>query len=148
MNLQLSHAIVGLENAVATQVRLGGDDLAGIADQLLEALRPSLRQTLMEVLEAAATEISSQLPGQRVEIRIREGDPELLVTDVDPSSTDTIETETLEARLTLRLPDSLKSVIEDAAENSGDSINSWIVGALRSKTHTRVGSHVKTTIDL
>jgi len=145
--MQLDHAMVGLENAVNTQVRLGGPGLAEVAEQLLEALRPAVRQTLMDVVEAAANEISSQLSGQRVEIRVREGDPELLVTDVFPHSIDP-DSDSLEARLTLRLPESLKSVIEDAAEGSGDSINSWVVGALRSKTVTRSGSSIKTTIDL
>jgi hypothetical protein len=121
--------------------------LAEVAQQLLEALRPAVRQTLMDVVEAAASEISSQLSGQRVDIRIREGDPELLVTDVSPRSIEP-DHDDLEARLTLRLPESLKSVIQDAAEGSGDSINSWVVGALRSKTVTRPGSSIKTTIDL
>ena len=145
--MQLDHAMVGLENAVNTQVRLGGPGLAEVAEQLLEALRPAVRQTLMDVVEAAASEISSQLSGQRVDIRIREGDPELLVTDVSPRSIEP-DHDDLEARLTLRLPESLKSVIQDAAEGSGDSVNSWVVGALRSKTVTRPGSSIKTTIDL
>lgn len=145
--MQLDHTMVGLENAVNTQVRLGDPGLAEVAEQLLVALRPALRQTLMDVVEAAASEISSQLSGQRVDIRIREGDPELLVTDVSPRSIEP-DHDDLEARLTLRLPESLKSVIQDAAEGSGDSINSWVVGALRSKTVTRPGSSIKTTIDV
>ena len=146
--MQLEHALVRLEDAVATQIRLGDEAVADIAEQLMDALRPAIRQTLLDLAENAATEVSSQLKGQRVEIRMRDGDPLLVVTDLSPASAQVSE-ETLEARITLRLSESLKSVIEEAAEDSGDSINSWVLNALRSKTMAReTGSSVKTTIDL
>jgi hypothetical protein len=138
---------MGLENAVNTQVRLGGEGLAELAEQLLEVLRPTVRLTMLEVVEAAANEISSQLKGQTVEILIRDGEPELIVSELSPSEK-TFDAEDLEARLTLRLPESLKSIIEDNADTSGESINSWVVSALRSKTMTHAGSSVKTTIDI
>jgi hypothetical protein len=146
--LHLDHSLIALENAVNTQIRLGGEGLAEVAEQLLEALRPAVRQTLLEVVEGTAREISSQLVGQEVDVRMRDGEPELVVSDVDTGSRTPDQTENLEARLTLRLPESLKSLVEDAAETTGDSINSWVVGALRSKTMSHTGSSVKTTIEL
>lgn len=147
--MQLDHSLVSLEDAVNTQIRLGGEGLAEVADQLLEALRPAVRQTLMDVVEGTAKEISSQLVGQRVEIVVRDGDPELIVVDDVPGPGSTTDRDSLEARLTLRLPESLKELVEEAAEISGDSINSWVVNTLRSKAGTHhVGSSVKTTIDL
>jgi len=146
--VQLDHSLISLENAVNTQIRLGGEGLADVAEQLLEALRPAVRQTLMEVVEGTAREISSQLVGQEVEIRVRDGEPELVVTDLAAKTPAGGDPENLEARLTLRLPESLKSMIENAADDTGDSINSWVVGALRSKTMSQTGSSVKTTIDL
>ena len=144
--MQLDHSLVSLENAVNTQIRLGGEGLADVAAQLLEALRPAVRQTLMEVVAGTANEISTQLVGQTVEIRLQDGEPELVVVDVAGNVTP--DSDDLEARLTLRLPEKLKTLIEDAADTSGDSINSWVVNALRSKTMTHAGSSVKTTIDL
>lgn len=146
--MQLDHSLISLENAVNTQIRLGGEGLAEVAEQLLEALRPAVRQTLLDVVEGTAREISSQLVGQEVDVRVRDGEPELVVTDVPTEAPITSDPGNLEARLTLRLPESLKSMIEDAADNTGDSINSWVVGALRSKTTSHPGSSVKTTIDL
>lgn len=146
--MQLDHSLISLENAVNTQIRLGGEGLAEVAEQLLEALRPAVRQTLMEVVEGTAREISSQLVGQEVDVRVRDGEPELVVTELTTGASIPDETDTIGARLTLRLPESLKSLVEDAAESTGDSINSWVVSALRSKTMSHTGSSIKTTIEL
>ncbi len=34
------------------------------------------------------------------------------------------------ARITLRLPDSIKDIVERAASDSGDSVNAWVVKTL------------------
>lgn len=147
--MQLTHAMVGLENSVATQVRMGGAELVELSEQLLEVLRPAIRQTLMDVVEAAATEVSSQLRGQTVEVRVREGEPELIVTDQPGPAAEKPDNESMEARITLRLPDYLKALIEDEADSVGDSVNTWVVDVLRNKAGgSTVGSSVKTTIDL
>ena len=50
------------------------------------------------------------------------------------------------ARITLRLPDSLKASVEEAASRDGVSVNAWIVKALArgltSVTVSRVGSRL------
>lgn len=151
--MQLSHAISGLENAVEAQLRVAGPETAEIGAQFLNALRPAIRQTLMEVITMAATEVSSQLSGSRVEVRLVEGDPELVVAEdastvpppPPPSGADDDE-----ARITLRLPGYLKDLIAEAAAGSGDSVNAFVVDALRSRAHGsgKSGSRHRTTIDL
>lgn len=149
--MQLSHAISGLENAVEAQLRVAGSETAEIGSQLLNALRPAIRQTLLDVVTMAATEVSSQLPGSRVEVRLVEGDPELIVAEdassVPPPPPPADEDE---ARITLRLPGYLKELIAEAAAGSGDSLNAFVVEALRSKAHGsgRPGSRHRTTIEL
>lgn len=142
--MQLSHAIAGLENAVETQLRVAGPESAEIGAQLLNALRPAIRQTLMEVVNMAATEVSSQLPAHRVEIRLVEGDPELVVsedTNTVPPPPPPSGAEDDEARITLRLPGYLKDLISEAAAVSGDSINAFVVEALRSRAHAPHKGH-------
>lgn len=146
--MQLSHSMVRLETAVNAQMRLGGRKMAEFGEAFLEALRPAMQHTLLEVVESAATEISSQMVGQRVEIRMREGDPDLVLVDLAPPAADATPGEALEARITLRLSESLKEIIEEAAEVSGDSVNSWVVNALRSKTQGKPGTSMKGTIEL
>ncbi len=49
-------------------------------------------------------------------------------------TTESSSTEELDARITLRVPPSLKSLIEDAAETAGASVNSWVLDALSRRT--------------
>ena len=102
----------------------------------------------------AAQEINGQLVGQRVEIRLVDGDPELDVRSDQsnvppPPPPPQGEAVDAEARITLRLPGYLKDLIAEAAEGAGDSVNSFVVDALRSKAYERAPSHsVRRTIDL
>ena len=49
----------------------------------------------------------------------------------------TVDTEDLEARITLRLSETLKAVLEDAAGEAGDSVNTYVVKTLTSKARER-----------
>jgi uncharacterized protein (DUF1778 family) len=58
--------------------------------------------------------------------------------------------EDFDARITLRLPPSLKQLIEDSAAIDGDSVNSWVVDALgkRAKRADRRGRRMTEAFDL
>jgi len=151
--MQLTQAAHRLETAVEAQLRLGGPELVAIGSELLEVLRPAVRQTLLEVAEMAAQEIGGQLVGQRVEIRLVEGDPELTVrpdeTAFPPPPPPPLPGEGMEARITLRIPGYLKDLIAEAAEGAGDSVNSFVVDALRNKAYEKSSRNsVRKTIDL
>jgi len=143
-----------MEAAVQAQLRLADPELAALGSELLEVLRPAIRLTLMEVVEMAAQEVNGQLAGQRVEIQLVEGEPELTVRPDQstipppppPIPGDPVDAE---ARITLRLPGYLKDLIAEAAEGAGDSVNAFVVDALRSKAYERApSSSVRRTIDL
>lgn len=145
--MQLSHAITNLESAVETQLRVAGPEIAEAGTQLMAALKPAITQSMMEVVNMAVTEISSQLETQTIDIKLVDGDPELVVND-DPSaipppppppSPDSDDVD--EARITVRLPGYLKDLIANEAESAGDSINSYVVEVLNSKARRRHGSH-------
>lgn len=107
---------------------------------------------MMEVVEMAAQEVNGQLVGQKVEVRLVDGEPELgLRTDdsrVPPPPPDA-EAVDAEARITLRVPAYLKDLITEAAEGAGDSVNSFVVETLRTKAYERGSSNsVRRTIDL
>ncbi|MGA7098064.1 MAG: hypothetical protein WB245_10925 [Acidimicrobiia bacterium] len=152
--MQLSQAALRMETAVESQLRLGDPVLSGLATDLLEVMRPAIKQVLMDVVEMAVQEIGGQLPSQRIDIRLIDGDPELMVTADDskippPPPPPPGEDVDAEARITLRLPGYLKDLLADAAEGAGDSLNSFVVDTLRSKTYERTSNHsVKRTIDL
>jgi hypothetical protein len=126
---------------IETYVRAVSDDLAGIAavgDEstaraaglLAAALESSLGRRLQEALGEAALELSSQLDQGRVEVRIAGSDPELVYVADDEPAPAAVADAANTARLTLRLPESLKSRIEATAAASGVSVNTWILQAL------------------
>ncbi len=145
--MHLDHAFIEIEAAVDNQVRIGAPDLAEVAAELMAALRPALERTLFGLVEEAATEVSAQLAGQRVEVRLEQGAPILVV--VEDRKAGGLDPEELEARVTLRLPSSLKTLIEESASTAGDSMNGWVVDALRTRAGRRgAGTHVEETIQL
>lgn len=155
--MQLSHAITNLESAVETQLRVAGTEIAEAGTQLMAALKPAITQTMMDVVSMAVAEISSQLDAQTIDIKLVDGDPELVVSD-DPTAVSPPQPpppsgaeEADEARITVRLPGYLKDLISAEADESGDSINSYVVDVLNSKTGRKrrsTGSHTRTTLEL
>lgn len=144
--MQLSHAVTNLESAVETQLRVVGPEIAEAGAQLMAALKPSIKESMMEVINMAVAEISSQLDTQTIDIKLVDGDPDLVVND-DPTATapppppPPSAEDVDEARITVRLPGYLKDLIANEAESAGDSINSYVVDVLNSKTHKKRGSH-------
>lgn len=153
--MHLSHAITNLEAAVDTQLRIAGPEVAEAGSQLMAALKPAITQTMMDVISMAVTEIGSQLDTQSIDIKLVDGDPELVVRE-DPSATPPPPhvppgvDDADEARITVRLPSYLKDMITAEAEVSGDSVNSYVIDVLRQGSRKRrsTGSHTKTTLEL
>jgi hypothetical protein len=117
------------------QLRLAGDDPAveAAGEAILASIEPALRQAGLALAEQAAAEIGAQLPDGRIEVVLSAGQPTLVVRP-DDDAAPTISTEELDARMTVRLPEDLKEDIEAAAQDMGDSINTFVVRALASTT--------------
>ena len=105
--------------------KLGGSELESAVSRLIPTLAPVLRTRLLEALAEIAGELKEQLPGAHLEARVHGDEIELVyIEDGSPlreSPTD------LNARITLRLPEDLKSRIENAATKEGISLNSWLL---------------------
>jgi hypothetical protein len=124
-----------LERDLASVAALGGDAVADAAERLIQALRGSAGLRLMEALGEAALEISAQLPDGHVEVRLVGPDPQLVYVPAEPAEAPTVTPDDgLTARITLRLPESLKRDLEVAAGQVGVSLNAWLVRALSSST--------------
>lgn len=137
-----------VEEALRGQLGLAGDDPAVVraGDIVIGALQPALERAALHLAEQAAEEVDAQLPGKTVSVRLQEGTPILSVDDNDDPIR--IDTDELEARITLRLSDKLKGILEDVADESGDSVNSYVVKTLTSKTRDRsTGRRFKGTIE-
>ncbi|MFZ0492276.1 MAG: hypothetical protein WAM81_03640 [Acidimicrobiia bacterium] len=141
-------AFAKLEEAVTRQVEFGGADSAieSAGRAILAILEPTVRQVVLELAQQAAHEMSAQLPDYEIDVVVAEGEPELRVRAVESTSE---AAGSYEARLTLRLPDAVKEMVENAAAGTGDSVNSWVVKTLSSKAHVKqVGKIVTGTVDL
>lgn len=147
--MRLEPILTQIDVAIDAQLRLADPAVADAAAGFLEAFRPAVRSAMLEVAQQLADEVGAQLGDRRVDVRLSGGDPEMVVSPSADSTHTTVLDDDLEARITLRLPGSLKGIIEDAASNSGDSINSWVVDALRSRTRRHnVGTRVDETFEL
>ncbi len=148
--MDVTSAITQIEAAVSHQLNLAGHDPAveAAAEAVLAALAPAVRQTVAGLAEQAAAEVNAQLAGQRVDVVLSDGEPTLVVRSIgeEPPS---FAAEDFEARLTLRLPGGLKSLVEQAASEAGDSVNSFVVKTLHAHAaaaKTRTGRRFKGTV--
>ncbi len=134
------------EAAMTGQVALsGGDPAVEEAAALLQAaLRPALRQLALDLAQQAAGECAAQLPGHAIDVVIRSGEPELVVRPAEAETAD-LTSEDFEARLTLRLPTTLKAAVEEAAGEAGDSINAHVVRLLAQRTAKLGGGNKRMT---
>jgi hypothetical protein len=137
-----------IEQALSAQLRIAGEDstVADAAETILIGLEPAVERAVMRLAEQAAGEAEAQLPGRSVGVELREGAPVLVVREAESSVV--IDTDDLEARITLRLSEKLKGVLEDAADESGDSMNTFVVKTLTSRARERgKGRRYKGTIE-
>jgi HicB family len=126
--VQIEAYVQALREDVAAVAALGDEHAARAAQLLGVALESSFARRLLEALTEASLELADQLDGVRIEVRLAGGEPQLVAVPEEPVSGPTDEAAS--ARITLRLPESLKARIEDAAAREGVSVNTWIVQAL------------------
>ena len=135
--MELSQYVEGLQRELGSLTRFAPDNIAEVAQRLAEALDSSVRLTLLEVLSAAAAEITTKLDETVIDVRLSAGEPEFVVTTVpdrhaEPApgpAPDLAADEAGTARVTLRLSEALKGRVEERAAAEGLSVNSWLAHA-------------------
>jgi hypothetical protein len=116
---------------------IGDQQTARAAELLALALESSLGRRLQEALSEAALELSAQLEHGGVEVRVAGNDQQLVYFQEPDSRSPETGGELFSARITLRLPESLKSRLETAAAAGGVSVNTWLVQRLGRLLETR-----------
>src|SRR3954469_13227809 len=122
--MQIRPVINCVEATLVSQATIASSDPAveSAVTQLVAALGPALQLAAMEIAEQAAAEVRAQLTEHTVDLVLADGDPTLRVGERS-GTREPRQFEELDARITLRLPPTLKQLIEDAAQQSGDSVN-------------------------
>lgn len=131
--MDLEGASTRFEGALQEQaaVAAGDPSVEAAIEALLRAMQPAIRQLWLDVAEAAVDEIRPQIPDHECDIVLEHGEPHIRVRPT--AAGPTFSAESPEARITLRLPDALKGLVEEAATVDGDSVNQWVVKTLSSR---------------
>jgi hypothetical protein len=135
--VDLTPYVDALESDLAAAAAAGSEETQATAILLAGALDASLRLCLLDALSAMAAEVTAAGDLGTVEIRMHGRDPEVVVIPtVEPDRTTAAPPPTFEdeggdtARITLRLPEALKVLAEEAAGIQNISVNAWLVKAV------------------
>jgi len=128
--MQIDGYVQALREDLARIAAVGDESTARAAELLAGALESALGRRLLEAIGEAALELSNQLEEGRVEVRFAGGDPELVFVHDEETAAVEPADEAFTARITLRLPESLKARLEAAAAREGVSVNTWLVQVL------------------
>ncbi len=139
--MELGTYVNDLQRQLVDAAANGAEDTRAVAERLAIGLDAATRLVLLDVLSAAAGEITRDLAPGSVDVRLRGREVEFVVSqpsteaegdgtpvasglshvDLDDAST---------SRTTLRLPDALKARVDEAAAADGLSVNTWLVRAV------------------
>ncbi len=154
--MDLTQYVDALRAQVALAAEAGGGEFAATAERLMPSLEAATRLMLLEALSAAASEITSELAPGSVDVRLRGRNPEFVVVapaaepgflamrDITPEGApppNAAERSESEeggtSRTTLRVPEQLKTRIEQAAAQEGLSVNAWLIRAISAALEAR-----------
>jgi len=154
MHMDITPYVESLRRDLLAAAEAAGPDARAAAERLSFALDPSARLALMEAISEAAAEITSELPSGSVDVRLSGRDLDFAVHLPPPpqaAAAPALEGEADEsdegnlARITLRIPESVKARAEEFAARAGTSLNTWLVNVVR--TATREGA-INIDVDL
>jgi len=134
--MQIDGHIQALREDLARVASLGDEATAHVAEILSGAIESSLARRVQDILAEAALELNTQLDSGHIEVRVAGREPELVYVREDDTVPEAAD-EAFSARITLRLPDSLKQRIESSAAREGASVNTWLVQALQRAVESR-----------
>lgn len=131
--MELRRFVEGLQADLEQIAAVGDDSVAQAARRLTAAVGASAGLRLLDALTEAALELTNQLPSGHVEIRLSGQDPTLVYVAeeaAEQAAPAGAAEDALVARISLRLPEALKSSVEAAAAREGVSVNTWLVRAI------------------
>ncbi|MDI6908726.1 pilus assembly protein HicB [Nocardioides sp.] len=152
--MDITPYVESLRRDLLAAAEAAGPEARQATERLAFALDPAARLALMEAVSQAAAEITAELPDGGVDVRLngRELDFVVHTTPASPMETpapttpdDEPEDDGNVARITLRIPESVKTRAEELAARSGHSLNTWLVTVVRAATRE---SAINVDIDL
>lgn len=144
--MDLTPFVDNVRRELAVAADAGGEETRALAERLTAPLASAIRLTLLDALSAAADEITRDLAPGSVEVRLRAGDAAFAVTPpaveppgtpdsdyvapaAEPDEAAASDDDSAMVRINLRLPENLKTRVEEAAAAQRRSVNAWLVHA-------------------
>ena len=132
LNPYLAAVAADLEKATA----LADDATKELAARVAVAVEPALRLAMTQLLADAAAQLTGDLATAVITVRMDGREPVLHVQEQAAAETTTSEPlvgtdDEGTARVTVRLPEQLKRRAESLAQAAEQSLNTWIVQAVR-----------------
>ncbi len=154
--MDLTPYLDSLRRDLVAAADAAGPETRQAAERLTFALDPSARLALMEAISQAAAEITAEMPSGGVDVRLHGRELDFVVQSAPispsapppppaPPSPEEMEEEGGIARITLRMPESVKAKAEEMAARTGHSLNTWLVNVVRAATRD---SAINVDIDL
>ena len=153
MHMDITPYVESLRRDLLATAEAGGPEIRQAAERLVLALDPAARLALMEAVSQAAAEITAELPSGGVDVRLAGRELDFVVhvaapaappAPPPPPAPDEADEGGL-ARITLRIPESVKAKAEEKAARAGDSLNTWLVKVVRAASSDRA---IEVDIDL
>jgi hypothetical protein len=139
-SMDLSDYVDALRRSLTTAAAAGTEQTQETARLLGDSIEPAVRLAMTDALSAMAAEITAAWDGGLVDIRLRGRDPEVVIVPApetepeqraeDRAAEDASDDDGSMARISLRLPESVKARAEAAAAAAGISLNAWLVRAV------------------
>ena len=147
--MDLTPYIGQLREDLTSAASAGDDQTRQTAAALSAAIEPAARLAIMNALSDLAAEVTTQLDGQVVDLRLDGRDLRVVVGGgSSPPGDDAVVDEEEEpppppptgeggdvSRITLRLLDEIKAKAEQAASTQGVSLNTWVAQAVQGALH-------------
>ncbi|MFB4421398.1 hypothetical protein C5F59_009910 [Streptomyces sp. QL37] len=138
--MDLAPFVVSLNRAVAAAGTAGGEEAEAFLARFAVPLESAIRLTLLEVVSAAADEIAADLKPGSVDVVLRGSNPGFRVTvpkeEPPPSASGASApaeppsaqpaADGATARVTLRIPETVKLKVDEIAGLEGLSANAWL----------------------
>lgn len=142
--MQLTPYLEAVARDLDRATALADEQTRELTHRVAAVIEPGLRLAMVQLLSDVAAQLTAELDGPVITIRMEGRDPSwhivrdevtLVAHDAEPGGDDN------SARVTVRLPEAVKKRAEAAAQIAGQSLNTWIVQALRRATTPENTSH-------
>ncbi|MBA8823383.1 hypothetical protein FHX42_000712 [Saccharopolyspora lacisalsi] len=142
--MDLSPYVNQLREDLTAAASAGDEQTRQTAAVLAATVEPATRLALMNALSDLAAEVTTQLDGQVVDVRLDGRDLRVMVSGEAPEPGPSVAEEPTPpppgdsgdiSRITLRLLDEIKGQAEQAASTQGVSLNTWVAQAVQGALH-------------